>query len=67
MTILKRNFGMVKIYQTKEHINSGQKTDWREREVIMKTFLKAVAGVSIIGLGIYGLKTLWDNYQDNRY
>lgn len=31
----------------------------------MKTFLKAAAGVSIIGLAIYGLKKLWGKHEDS--
>lgn len=30
----------------------------------MKTFLKAAAGVSIVGLVLFGLKILWARYQE---
>ncbi len=30
----------------------------------MKTFLKAAAGVSIMGLALFGFKMLWDRYQE---
>ncbi len=31
----------------------------------MKTFLKAAAGISIIGLVIFGIKALWDRQQES--
>lgn len=38
-----------------------------EREDIMKTFLKAAAGVSIAALVVFGVKTLWEKYREGQY